>query len=157
MQKMITCTNCDQTKPANQRLKGPQFYCNSKPCQNARKNAWRQQKKATDPEACAKQQKTSNERWRKNKPAHLYQSDYRETHPEYVKKNKIEQRQRNQKRQKFDSAKALKKIVKSDTFCSEIEKTDIYRMKILTPNVSEKIVKSDAFVVQLQKYQPTRS
>lgn len=84
-------------------------------------------------------------------------NDYRKTHPGYAKQNRIQQKQRNQKRQKTNKAEMSGKIVKSDAFKPEVEKTDIYLMKILTPNVAEKIVKSDALIVQIQKYQATKS
>lgn len=79
--------------------------------------------------------------------------NYRKTHPDYAEKNRIQQRERNRKRKKSNTEKQSKKIVKSDAFELETEKSTIYQMKILSPNKSEKIVKSDAFIVQLQKYQ----
>jgi len=38
--------------------------------------------------------------WREQRPAYEYQKEYRESHPEYVKRNRELQRERNQKRQK---------------------------------------------------------
>jgi hypothetical protein len=154
MQKTITCKNCSKTVPANPRLKGNQEYCNAKECQNARKRANKEQRKAADPEGFAKREKKKNETYNKNKPMHQYMDNYRQTHLDYTKKNRIQQRRRNRKRKKFDPEKMPKKIVKSDTLEIDTEKTGIYQMQILFPNESEKIVKSDALIVQLQKYQP---
>jgi hypothetical protein len=153
MQKMISCKNCGKAVAANPRLKGKQAYCGSRACQNARKNAWQRQKMATDP-AYAHRQAECKKQWRQNKPGHLYQKRYRQRNADYVEKNRHQQRQRNRTRQKSDSANASKKIVKMDPLLSAIEKSTLYRMRILTPNLPEKIVKSDALVVQLQKYQP---
>ena len=153
MQKIITCTHCGKTVPANPRLKSEQIYCNNKACQNIRKKLWYQQKLATDP-GYAKRQKECKKQWRKNKPAHRYQNQYRQTHPEYVEKNRIQQRLRNQKRQKSNSKDASKKIVKIDTFELGRDKTSIYQLKILNHNLPEKIVKIDTLIVQLHKYQP---
>jgi hypothetical protein len=38
-----------------------------------------------------------------------------------------------------------------------LRKTKRYKMRVLTPNVSEKIVKIDALVVELQEYQEVGS
>ena len=46
--------------------------------------------------------------WRKKYPADQYQRDYREAHPEYVKRNRELQRERNKKRQKNHSTMIVK-------------------------------------------------
>jgi hypothetical protein len=85
MQKTITCIHCGETVPANPRLKKDQNYCNKKACQNERKRVWYQAKIASDTEYLERQ-KECKKQWRKKKPAHKYQNQYRHTHPDYVKK-----------------------------------------------------------------------
>ncbi len=152
MQTTVTCINCGQVVPANPRLKTGQSYCNDKACQNVRKKQWYQQNLAADP-AYAERQKECKKQWQKNKPGHLYQKQYRQANPDYVEKNRIQQKLRNQNRQKTTAESDVEKIVKIDTSGPETEKTTLYQMTILTPNVSGKIVKIDTLLVQIQKYQ----
>ena len=46
--------------------------------------------------------------WRKKYPADQYQRDYREAHPEYVKRNREQQKERNNKRQKDQATVIVK-------------------------------------------------
>jgi hypothetical protein len=156
MQKMIHCIHCGREVPPNICLKGTQNYCHLPTCQNARKRKWYQQKIDSDPDYAARQ-KECKINWRKNKPAHAYQKRYRETHPAYVIKNREQQRKRNQKRRFLEKQKERQKIVKIDTLSGMLRKTKRYKMRVLTPNVSEKIVKIDALVVELQEYQEVGS
>lgn len=147
MQKTFICKNCKKEKPTNFRLKGNHKYCSDIECQRARKAAWQREKMAKDAEYRA-DKKESNEKWRKNRPAHQYQRQYREEHPDYVEDNRNKQRIRNQKRREKGSTE---KIVKMDAF--NTLKSDTY---ILTPyeqNTSGKIVKLDAFLVELESFQ----
>ena len=153
MQEKLFCTNCAKEilKP-NIRLKGNQAYCGTKACQNARKARWKRDKMASDPEF-ANRQEQGKKRWRKEKPAHLYQKRYRGNNPEYEKDNRIKQRVRNQKRKSAPAESRSEKIVKVDALPPDNQKTNIYRMKILTPNRLLKIVKVDALLVQLSQSQ----
>ena len=156
MQKMIHCVYCGREIPANPCLKGNQSYCNLPSCQNARKKKWYQQK--IDSDLCyAARQKECKRNWRKNKPVHAYQKRYRETHPDYVVKNREQQRERNRKRRLLEKQNESQKIVKIDTLSGIQREPKKYMMKIVTPNVSEKIVKIDALVVELQEYQEVGS
>lgn len=159
MQKTITCINCGEVVAANPCLKGNQSYCNKKACQNARKRAWYQAKIASDSEYAERQQQCKR-RWRKNKPAHKYQNHYRQIHPDYVQKNREQQKERNRKYRLLIKQNASQKIVKIDALSSSsssVEQSNIYEMKILTPNVSQKIVKIDTLIVQIQPCQFTGS
>ena len=49
MKLMIKCANCGRMVPANPRVKN-QTYCNRKTCQRVRKNKWKQNKMASDPD-----------------------------------------------------------------------------------------------------------
>lgn len=155
MQKTIKCLHCEQVVPVNPRLKGNQTYCNKKACQNARKLAWYQAKIASDP-GYAQRQENCKQQWRTNKPANKYQNQYRHTHPEYVARNRQQQKQRNRNHRLSRNKQAPEKIVKIDALfssCSSNEKSDIYQMKILTPEVTQQIVKIDTFLVQIQPRQ----
>jgi hypothetical protein len=152
MQKMITCVHCGRKVLANPRLKGNQSYCNLTACQNARKKKWYQQKIDSDPDYAARQ-KECKRIWRKNKPAHVYQKRYRETHPNYIVKNREQQRERNRKYCLLEKQNEARKIVKIDTLSGLPREPKKYIMKIVTPNLYQKIVKIDALVVELQEYQ----
>lgn len=137
----ITCKNCGKEKPANPRLKGNQKYCGDPLCQRARKREWHRNKMATDPEYRASQRE-SLKKWRKNRPADQYQRQYRESHPDYVSKNREQQRQRNKKRSREE------KIVKMDALTSD----KLGHYCIITPveiDASTMIVKMDPFLAQL--------
>jgi hypothetical protein len=156
MQKMLHCIHCGREIPTNPRLKGNQNYCNMTACQNARKKKWYQQKIDSDPDYTVRQ-KECKRNWRKNKPAHAYQKRYRETHQDYVTKNREQQRERNRKRRLLEQQNESQKIVKIDTLSGLPGVPKRYKMRVLTPNVSEKIVKIDALVVELQEYQEVGS
>lgn len=99
MPATFTCLHCGETALRNVRLNKdkPQNYCSRSDCQNARRNEWRRNKRSQSVDyraRCVAQQK----KWRQSYPANQYQKDYRESHPEYVVRNKELQRQRNAKR-----------------------------------------------------------
>jgi hypothetical protein len=52
----------------------------------------------------------AQEVWRKKYPAYTYQNDYRKSHPDYVKRNREMQRERNKKRK----TERTSMIVKTD-------------------------------------------
>jgi len=149
MAKMFICKNCHTLRPANIRLKGIQDYCNAKKCQRARKAAWQRNKMDNDPHYRAKQIDCLN-KWRKKRPLDQYQKQYRQEHPDYVKKNRELQILRNQKRSKYLE---YKKIVKMDTLKKSSVKSNTYLMKPIKMDSSGKIVKMDALIVQLTDLQ----
>ena len=109
MAQTFTCKNCHKIKTKNPRLKGQQHYCGDKPCQRARKTAWQKQKMAND-SAYREKQCQAMDNWRKHKPLHQYQKEYRATHPDYVRHNRTRQTIRNQKRA------SVEQIVNMDAF-----------------------------------------
>jgi len=137
------CKNCHQEKPQNIRLKTEQAYCSAIACQRARKRAWQQQKIACDA-VYRQQQKDSLRQWRREKPLHRYQKQYRLAHPVYVKNNRQQQRLRNRKRAVLN---ALFRIVKMDasTHC----KSNKYLINPRQSPSSKKIVKMDALLLQV--------
>lgn len=137
------CKHCGRQKPANPRLKDPQHYCNLSDCQRARKAAWIKLKRATDSDYQQARQDDASS-WRDNKRASRYMRQYRQQHPDYVKKNSIKQRLRNQQRR---AEARPKKIVNVDALTHD--KGGTYIMTILPA----KIVNVDALLVELQAYQ----
>ena len=152
MSKTIICKNCDKEVPANIRLKGNQEYSGEPDCQRARKAAWQREKKAKDADYCARQKQRAKN-WRENKPAHKYQDQYRQDHPNYVKKNREQQKVRNQKRR--DQA-SQQKIVKMDALQDQPEKTMDFILTSYQMDASKKIVKMDTLLVQLTAFQGDR-
>ena len=146
MATTFICINCRQLKPANIRLKGKQEYCGAAECQRARKAAWQKEKMARDPEYHSQQSECVH-KWRKKRPCDQYQKQYRQDHPEYVKKNRELQIIRNRKRAVLLS---FQKIVKMDAFSlPQIEKSNTCIMKPFMVDESGKIVKMDALLAQI--------
>lgn len=139
------CLHCHKTVEANIRLpKNTQKYCQDSLCQQARKREWHRHKMAFDDEY-RKQQSDSMKQWCKNRPLHDYQRQYRHNHPEYVLKNRLQQKSRNQKRN-IDASM----IVKMDAFNQQPSiKTGIYELTPCRRNASGKIVKMDALAMQV--------
>jgi len=98
MKSTFVCQHCGKTAPRDPRIK-KQKYCSSRSCQNARRILSNKKRAKKSTESCLLRQ-TRNKRWRDTRPAYKYQMDYRERHPEYVKRNRDLQRERNKKRQK---------------------------------------------------------
>jgi len=103
---------------------------------------------ATDADYRARQ-KQCVQKWRKNKPAHKYQNQYRQGHPDYVSVNREKQKIRNQKRQ---DQTCQEKIVKMDALQNQPEKTMDYIMTQYKMDTSKKIVKMDTLFVQLKAF-----
>ena len=97
MPHTFTCQNCGKIFPYNPRIKN-QKYCSSVDCQNARRNVTNR-KKLNKSDQTRRLSLLRKKRWRDTYPAHQYQKQYREDHPEYVKRNRELQRERNRKRQ----------------------------------------------------------
>jgi len=94
----LTCQHCGLTIESNPRIK-KQKYCSSRTCQNARRLTTNKVRVRRSAASCS-MRCARNMRWRHTRPAYAYQKDYRENHPEYVKRNCDLQRERNKERQK---------------------------------------------------------
>jgi hypothetical protein len=151
MQTTIKCKNGGHEVPANFRLKGNQQYCGDPECQRARKRAWQKNKMATD-RKYRRTQSACLVRWRKEHALHRYQKQYRENHPEYVEKNREQQRLRNDKRRQRVQLTPLEKIVKMDTFQKQPIKSGFYWLSPHAMDASQKIVKMDALLVELKTF-----
>lgn len=143
MAPTFVCKNCHQEKVKNIRLKTDQEYCSAIACQRARKKAWQQQKMSQD-ELYRQQQEDCLQQWRKQRPLHLYQKQYRLDHPDYVNKNRKQQLRRNRKQTVL---KSLFRIVKMDA--STQDRTINYLINPRQGSSSKKIVKMDALLMQV--------
>ncbi|MFZ2147086.1 MAG: hypothetical protein WAV28_07690 [Sedimentisphaerales bacterium] len=147
MSKTFVCKHCGRRYKKNPRLKTPQNYCSSKPCQQARKNTWEREKLKKDPVYKAKR-KADKKKWYLRYPGNRYHSVYRATHPLYCDCNRKKQRERNQRRPYY---KWGEKIVKTDAL--SLESIDTRGLYVLIPYQKVqgrgKIVKTDALVVQM--------
>jgi len=140
MPQTFTCAHCGKTFPANPRVK-KQKYCTALPCQNARKR--KSDRKTSRTSKGKLLHKNRNKRWRDTYPAHAYQHEYRKEHPEYVKRNRELQRERNKKRRKGLSSM----IVKTDALLLQPIRNGAYMgFKVK----QGKIVKTDTFMLQMQ-------
>lgn len=102
----ITCRHCFQSLPGNPRIK-KQKYCSSRLCQNTRRRL--SGKKGSSSSSERRFLRTArNKRWRDTRPGHEYQKQYRANHPEYVKCNREQQKERNKRRLKDHSSMIVK-------------------------------------------------
>lgn len=149
----LICKCCGLPKQPNLRLKGVQQYCGDPNCQRARKQAWQKEKMTTDAHY-REQHLAAQKRWRKRRPLHRYQAQYRQTHPHYVENNRERQRLRNQQRRKqvAIAAAQVEPIVKMDALADI--KSGTYVLTPYAGSASPKIVKMDACLVQLLLLQP---
>jgi hypothetical protein len=107
-----------------------------------RKSQWRRLKRLNDPDY-RENQKHAYKKWLKESPH--YWKEYRASHPDYAKRNRKQQRERNLLRKKQLGNNASL-IAKSDALIPESPlKTGIYQ---LVP-VTRTIAKSDALIVKI--------
>jgi len=102
----ITCIHCCKPVPCNPRIK-KQKYCSSRLCQNTRRRL-SGKKGSSSPSESRFLRKARNKRWRDTRPGHEYQKQYRANHPEYVKRNREQQKERNKKRLNDPSSMIVK-------------------------------------------------
>jgi hypothetical protein len=140
----FTCRHCGKTLPRNPRLKKnkKQSYCNAPECKQAKKSARKKERYHTDPsyrQRHLEQQKL----WRASRPAHEYQKQYRESHPEYVDRNRELQSKRNCKRKKETGSM----IVNGTPLSLQASNDKAYAIISVK---KEKIVNGTPFLAQMQ-------
>lgn len=114
-----------------------QQICSSAECQRERKRRWQQAKRQTDP-AYKAGQRGHAKTWAEQNPN--YSRNYRAKNPDYVERNRAQQRIRNAKRRNAP-------IAKMDVSMPErLVPSGIYR---LTPVDASKIAKMDAWIVEI--------
>jgi hypothetical protein len=105
MKYTFTCLHCGGIFPCNPRVKDQQ-YCKDGECRRASRRAWKHKNYATNTtyrDKCLHHQRA----WRRRRPAHEYQRKYRESHPEYVERNRLLQCARNKKLRKETGSKIV--------------------------------------------------
>jgi len=143
MPGFFTCRHCSKTLPRNPRLKTPQKYCSASSCQQARKNAWGKKEYQTNKSHRDKRLQSQKVCYGK-RPGHSYQATYRKKHPEYVERNRDQQRLRNTRRQKDPRSM----IVNTDALSLRASIDGDYMLMPVTDG--GKIVNTDALIVQLR-------
>lgn len=133
------CTACGREFVPNPRVKN-QTYCSDGACQKARKRLWQKDKLARDLEYRLNQS-AAQKAWRDRNPG--YWKDYRNKHPDSVKRNRENQRKR----------RALKRaqpvpVAKMDALRSESPLiTGTYQ---LVPLAGHPVAKMDALTVEIR-------
>jgi len=150
MPRYFYCHHCGKRTGKNPRLKTNQRYCGCKTCQQYRKNLWELEKLKKDPEYY-KQRKSQKARWRKERPGHQYQVEYRQSHHLYAENNRFQQRNRNQNVQKLSTEIKNSKIVKTDALTSgSLVWCGLYEIQPYKTGPGKKIVKTDALIVEIR-------
>ena len=103
---MKNCIHCGRAFQPNPRVRN-HSYCNAKTCQRARRSRWQREKMAKDIDY-RDNQKQYYQEWQSRYPG--YYRAYRAKHPEYVKRNKLQQLRRNNSRRKKSSDKMIAKM-----------------------------------------------
>jgi len=137
------CRQCGQELPRNPRIK-EQKYCSEKICQQTRMRLWKGERYTNNPDyrqKCLDDQKL----WRKNRPAHQYQRDYREGHPRYVERNRKLQGKRTAKRQKSPREPA-RKIVNRNAIFTQPSNGNLFALMQV---INGKIVNRNAIMVKM--------
>ena len=135
MSQKIRCANPRCRKPfvRDPRVKN-QRYCGKKECQGLRKRRWQHQKMKTDPDY-RKNQQESQQCWAEQNRD--YWRRYRAKHPAYVERNRVLQRDRDQKqrRQRLAKMDASQEIypVTPGTYYLIPAKGDLAKMDMISP------------------------
>ena len=95
------CAACGRTFQPHPRVSN-QSYCSALECQRERRRRWQRNKMQSDPDYRDNQAR-AQQAWGERNPE--YWRQYRETHPEYVERNRAQQRQRNVDRTEVGIAK----------------------------------------------------
>jgi hypothetical protein len=143
------CHCCGKRVRKNPRLKIQQNYCGCKRCQQSRKNAWEKQKRKEDP-LFKEERNKQKAHWRKERPGHQYQREYRHKHHPYAKTNRQKQLLRNKKASKSAFESHLQKIVKTDALnAGSLIRCGLYKIVPVGTCPGKKIVKTDAIILEI--------
>jgi len=152
MPKYFYCHHCGKRKRKNPRLKIKQLYCSSRECQQERKNRWEREKLKKDP-LFAERRKKQKIKWNQKHPEDAYQRCYRESHPEYTKRNRELQKSRNTEAKLRQIRSELSNIVKTDSLNSVRSiPSGLYEIYPCKIGLVEKIVKTDTLIVELKAH-----
>jgi hypothetical protein len=142
MSPTITCQHCGQIVPRNPRLKKKQTYCSARACQQARRSARKKERYQTCP-VYRSRHLARQQVWRRQRPCHHYQREYRASHPGYESRNRELQRERNKKRQREPSPM----IVNGTSLFTQPSSGVAYAIFKVR---SEKIVNGTSFLAHMQ-------
>lgn len=142
------CRHCKSRCIMNPRLKGGQYYCGRRSCQQARKNAWERDKLRRGDPSYRSKRAASKKAWYRQYPGDRYQAFYRSTHAGYSEENRKRQSLRN----KRGGAKvSVAKIVKTDALSSgNLWGSGLYMLFPYRDVERQKIVKTDALIVEIR-------
>ena len=135
MLSTFICHHCRKEVPFNPRNKKKQKYCSEEDCQRERRRIWKKRQYKND-DTYRKRCLEGQQAWRKSYPSDQYQKAYREKHPDYVKRNREMQRERNKR---FHGG-VKERIVKTDAILlrpgldGTYTLTKIHRKKIVNRN-----------------------
>lgn len=124
MRDQIRCAHCSCLFFPDPRVKN-QRYCSKKECQCARKRLWHKEKLASDSDYKL-DQRDSNEQWRSRNPD--YWKNYRQSHPEYARRNRELQKVRDRIDLAKMDASDPQPIVKQGTYYLVPESGDLAKM-----------------------------
>ena len=152
MNQKIRCANpaCRRFFLPNPRVKNHRF-CNKKDCHRFRKRQWQRQKMKNDPDYQADKRETQQCWVEQNRD---YWRRYRDQHPEYVKRNRFLQRERDRRRRlrnlaKMDASEQIS-LVKPGSYYLIPAKEDLAKMDtsiqkyFLIPNLYPFLAKMDS-------------
>ena len=137
MKESRQCGGCK--KHFHPRAQSPQQrFCSEAACQKERRRRWQAAKRRSDPDYRENQAK-AQATWARAHPS--YWSDYRKRHPDYVKRNRERQRERDAGR------RVTSVLAKSDAWGAESGlPSGIYR---ISPVRDDDLAKSDAWMVRI--------
>jgi len=146
------CRHCGKRTRKNPRIKNNQGYCGSHSCQQARKNLWEREMLENNP-VYHDQRKSQKAHWRRHRPGHQYQRDYRQTHPCYAETNRKKQLLRNKKASKSAFESRIQMIVKTDALIAEsLVGRRLYEILPYKTCPGKKIVKTHALIVEIRAH-----
>jgi hypothetical protein len=143
----LRCKSCDRDFFPCPKVKNQQ-YCSDPACQKARKRLWQREKLADD-EDYRLNQKAAQKAWRDEHPG--YWKDYRNKHPDYVTKNR--ENQRKLRARKRDQTLAVAKMDALPIQPPIIPGT--YQLVFLSGLDAHPVAKMDALTVEIRVVPPT--
>ena len=97
MRHTFICLHCGGSFRCNPCLKKPQKYCSAKQCQQARRSTRKKERYKKEP-GYRKENLESQKARRRRQRSDQYMQKYRESHPDYVRRNCELQKERNKNR-----------------------------------------------------------
>jgi len=115
-----------------------QTYCSALDCQRERRSQWHRRKLQTDPDYRDNQLR-AQQAWTQRNPD--YWREYRESRPEYVEQNRIQQKERNAKGiahpiAKMDVSNSAIPLPSGIYHLSLVSETDIAKMDVWTVEIT---------------------